>query len=173
MSVYFYYGDEDYLIDMELKKFRDKLDKNFSSMNYVVYDTLSYADFINILRTPPMMFGKMMVVIEGSALFVDKGTKKTDLLSYSYDDTQIDEITYALENCPEGLDLFFVMRYPRNEKKKPDSRKKIVKILSKFNKQEFPSIPTYKTADLSNWIVKMAKTRNITVDKDAIDLLIR
>ena len=62
MGVYFFYGDEEYLIDKELEKYRAKLDKNFSEMNYSVYEKLDYADLISVLRTQPMMFGKMMMV---------------------------------------------------------------------------------------------------------------
>jgi len=173
MGIYFYYGDEDYLIDFELKKQREKLDKNFSEMNYVVHKKLTYADFINVLRTPPMMFGKMMIVIECNELFPDKGTKRCDLLSYSFDDNQIEEITFALKNCPEMLDIYFVEKFPRNEKKKPDSRRKFVKLLLGFNKQEFKTIPTYDTASLSNWIIKLEKSKGVNLEKDAIDLLIK
>ena len=86
MGIYFFYGDEDYLIDAELKKFRDKLDANFSAMNYTTYSKLPYADLISIIRTQPMMFGKMMIVINC-----------LDLLSASLDDKQIKEISSALE----------------------------------------------------------------------------
>lgn len=173
MGIYFYYGDEDYLIDEELEKFRSKLDKNFSEMNYALHSELTYPDFINILRTPPMMFGKMMIVIDGTNLFPDRGTKRISMLSYSYDDDQIKDIESALDNNPESLDIFFVEKFPRNEKKKPDSRKKIVKLLSKYNKQEFNTIPTYKTSDLTNWITKFAKKRELKITSDAAVLLIQ
>lgn len=162
MAVYFFYGDEDYLIDLELDKFRSKLDENFSAMNYAVHDKLSFPDLISVLRTQPMMFGKMMIVINCY-----------DLLSASLDDKQIEEISSALEHNPDMLDIFFVAKYPKEDKKKkPDSRRKIFKLLSKFNKQEFPSIPTYKTAELISHINKMGKEKGITVQNDAANLMI-
>ena len=162
MGVYFFYGDEDYLIDIELKKFRSKLDENFSAMNYVVHDKLSYADLVSVIRTQPMMFGKMMIVINC-----------IDLLSASLDDKQISEIASALESNSDMLDLFFIAKYPREDKKKkPDSRRKIFKTLSKYNKQEFASIPAYKTADLTNWINKMAKEKGINVPQESANLII-
>ena len=145
MGIYFFYGDEDYLIEEELKKYRGKLDTNFSSMNYVVHDNPSYPDLIAILRTQPMMFGKLMVVINCEAL-----------LSSSLEEYQLKEISEALEGNTDSLDIFFVAKYPRNEGKKPDSRKKIYKILSKYNTQEFPTIKTYKTAELTDRINKVA-----------------
>lgn len=161
MGIYFFYGDEDYLLDEELKKYRDKLDTNFSSMNYAVHDNPSYPDLIAILRTQPMMFGKLMVVI-----------RCEKLLTSTLEDNQTKEISEALEGNTDSLDIFFVAKYPRNEGKKPDSRKKIYKILSKYNSKEFPTIKTYKTAELSAWINKKSKKHDITLETDAINILI-
>lgn len=161
MGIYFFYGDEDYLLEEELKIFRDKLDLNFSSMNYVVHDNPQYTDLTAILRTQPMMFGKLMVVI-----------KCEKLLSAAFEDYQIKEISEALESNTESLDIFFTALYPRNEGKKPDSRKKIYKTLSRYNTKEFPTIKTYKTAELAAWINKEAKKHNITIETDAINMMI-
>lgn len=161
MGIYFFYGDEDYLIEEELKSYRSKLDENFASMNYVVHDNPSYPDLVAILRTQPMMFGKLMVVINCEKL-----------LTTSLEDNQIKEISNALEDNTDSLDIFFVVKYPRNEGKKPDSRKKIYKILSKYNTKEFPTIKTYKTAELAAWINKEAKKHNITPDTEAVNIMI-
>ncbi|MBO6272174.1 DNA polymerase III subunit delta [bacterium] len=172
MGVYFFLGDEDYLIDKELLKYREKLDKNFSEMNYVVHNKLDYTELISVLRTQPMMFGKMMIVLNCSEL-LKEGSRRVDLLSATFDDKQIDEISSALENNSEMLDIFFVEKYPKDDKKKkPDSRRKIFKALSKYNKQEFLSIPTYKTAELSAIINKMAKSKKVKINNDAIEALI-
>ena len=172
MGIYFFYGDEDYLIDKELKKFRDKLDKNFSEMNYVVYDELSYTDLISVLRTQPMMFGEMMIVINTRKLF-STGRNRESLLSASLDDNQIKEIESALENNNDMLNIFFVEKYTDNDKtKKPDSRRKIYKVLSKYTTQNFPTIPTYKTTELSNIINSMAKEKKVKLTSDAVIKLI-
>ena len=161
MGIYFFYGDEDYLLEEELKKYRAKLDTNFSSMNYVVHDNPSYPDLIAALRTQPMMFGKLMIVI-----------KCEKLLTSALEDFQTKEISEALEGNTDSLDIFFVAKYPRNEGKKPDSRKKIYKILSKYNAKEFPTIKTYKIAELSAWINKESKKHDITIETDAINIMI-
>ena len=162
MGVYFFYGEEDYLIDIELKKYRDKLDKSFSDMNYKVYGKLPYPDLISVLRTSGTMFGKIMIVINCF-----------EMLSENYEDKQIEEISEFLKNNSEAVDIFFVARYLSDDKrKKPDSRRKIFKLLSQFNKQEFASIPTYKTAELSKIIVNMAKSKGISLENEAISVLI-
>lgn len=176
MGVYLFYGDENYLIDKELEKFRSKLDKNFSEMNYAVYDKLTYTDLIAILRTQPMMFGNMMIVINTRKLF-GSSVRAESLFNATFDDNQLKEIEMALEgniqNNNETVNIFFVERYSENDKtKKPDSRKKIFKILSKYNSMEFMRIPDYKTAELGAIISKMAKDKKLKVAQDAIDALI-
>ena len=162
MGIYFFYGDEDFLIDAELQKFKDKLDENFSGMNYRVYDKLAFPDLISVLRTTPMMFGKIMIIINC-----------LDILSISPEDNQIDEISAALKNNNEAVDIFFIAKYPRDDKKKkPDTRRKIFKLLSKYNKQEFPVIPSYKTSELSGIIKGMAKKKGVTIENSAVAALI-
>lgn len=176
MSVYFFYGDEDYLIDKELKKYRSKLDKNFEQMNYVVYDKLSCTDLISILRTLPMMFGKLMIVINTHEL-IKEGNKSQSLFNAGLEDNQLNEIESALslqeENNKNSVDIFFVEKYSKNDKvKKPDSRRKIYKIISKYTVKNFESIAAYKRAELNSIIQKLAKEKQIKVDSDAVDALI-
>lgn len=161
MGIYFFYGDEDYLIEEELNAYRSKLDASFSAMNYIVYDNPTFPDLIAILRTQPMMFGKLMIVINAEKL-----------LSAAFEDFQVKEIAAALEDNTDNLDIFFVAKYPRNEGKRPDSRKKIFKVLSNYTIKEFPTIKSYKIAELSAWIIKESKKHKISLESDAINILI-
>lgn len=171
MTVYFYYGEEDYNIDLELDKMRSKLNPDFISMSYQVLDNPNYQDLITILRTPPMMFGETLIVINAEKYFMNS-KKNSDEEIAAFDDYQLEDIEDALKNNPENLNVVFVVKLPRDENKKIDSRRKLYKILNKFNSQEFPVIKTYKTDELSNWIIKRAKSKSLTIKKDAVDLLI-
>jgi len=163
MSIYFFYGDEDYNIELEIKKLKKKLlDKNFATMNFKSVDNPSFPDLLSLLRTQPMMFGNMMVVINCAEYF----TK-------AFEDNQLEELKNALEDNVESLCIVFTAILPRNENKKVDSRKKIYKIIAKYAQmQEFPTFKTYKTEDISNWINKEAKKHDIILDKDATLTLI-
>lgn len=163
MAIYFFHGDEEYNIELEINRLRKKLlDKNFASMNFKKANNPDFADFIALLRTQPMMFGNMMVVI-----------KVEDYFSKSLEDFQLDEIENALKNNLENLCIVFVAEFARNENKKVDIRKKFYKILSKYaGEQEFSSIKPYKTDEISNWITKEAKKREISFEKEAADILI-
>ncbi len=161
MAVYFFYGEEDYNIEQEIEKLKKGLDKNFLEMSFKTYDNLKFPDLISILRSQPMMFGKMLIVINC-----------LDYFSKTFEDKEIKEIESALEGNNENLDIVFVAQLPRNEGKKLDSRKKFFKLLKKYNAVECSVIPTYKTTELESWIIKQGKAKGIKLDKDALTAII-
>ncbi len=161
MAVYFFYGEEDFNIEQEIEKLKKGLDKNFLEMSFKTYDNPKFPDLISILRTQPMMFGKMLVVINC-----------LDYFSKTFDDKEIKQIAEALEENNDNLDIVFVAQLKRDEGKKLDSRKKFFKTLSKYNAQEFAVIPTYKTAELEGWIIKQAKTKKLKMDTGAATAMI-
>ena len=161
MAVYFFYGEEDFDIELEVEKLKKKLDKNFLDMSFKTYNNPKFPDLIAILRSQPMMFGKMLVVINCYEYF-----------SKTFEDKEIKEIESAIENNTDNLDIVFVAQIPRNSGKKLDSRKKFFKILSKQNAKECAVIPTYKTADLEARITKLAKDKGIKLDKNALTAII-
>lgn len=156
MAVYFFYGEEDFNIEQEIEKLKKGLDKNFLEMSYKTYDNPKFVDLTAILRTQPMMFGKMLIVINC-----------LDYFSKAFEDKEIKEIAAALENNNENLDIVFVAQLPRDEGKKLDSRKKFFKTLAKYNAKECPTIPTYKTAELEGWLNKQAKSKKIKLETKA------
>ena len=161
MTVYFFYGEEDFNIEQEINKLKKELDKNFLEMSFKSYDNPKFPDLIAILRSQPMMFGKMLIIINC-----------LDYFSKTFEDKEMKEIESAVENNNDNLDIVFVAQLPRGEGKKLDSRKKFFKLLSKQKVKEFPIIPTYKTADLESWIVKTGKSKDLKFDKDALTAII-
>lgn len=161
MAVYFFYGEEDFNIEQEIEKLKKGLDKNFLEMSFKTYDNPKFPDLISILRTQPMMFGKMLVVINC-----------LDYFSKTFDDKEMKQIAEALEENNDNLDIVFVAQLKRDEGKKLDSRKKFFKTISKYNAQEFAVIPTYKTVELEGWIVKQAKAKKLKMDTGAATAMI-
>lgn len=164
MAVYFFYGDEDYNIELELEKMSSKLNPDFKSMSLQTLDNPNFNTLITALRTTPMMFGEMLIIINAEDYLLPNKN--------SFEDSELSEIEDALKNNPETLNIVFVARLPRDENKKPDSRRKLYKILSKFNVKEFPTFKTYKTAEIAGWIKTQAKKKDITLEDNAISVLI-
>lgn len=163
--IYFFYGDEEFNISNEIKKLKSKLDKNFLEMSYKEIKNPKFPDLIATVSSQPMMFGKMLIVIDCVQYF--KTQKKEDS---SFDDKQLKELETALENCNENLDIVFRAYSAPDSKKKSvvDKRKKFFKILSKFNAQEFNQIPSYKTAELEAWIKQQASKKKLKMSADVI-----
>ncbi len=161
MAIYFFYGDEEFNIEQETNKLKNGLDKNFLEMSLKTYDNPKFSDLIAILKAQPMMFGKMLVIIKSNNYF-----------NKTFDDKELKQIQEALEDNNENTDIVFVAELPRNEGKKLDSRKKFFKLLSKYNAKEFTSIPTYKTAELENWIRNQAKSKDLEITSDASSAMI-
>lgn len=164
MAVYFYYGEEDFNMDLAIDELRSKLNPEFSALNCQSLDNPEYPDLITALRTPPMMFGNMLVVINSEKYFSS--------VKNFFEDSDYDDIEDALDNNPEGLDIVFTVKLPRDEGKKIDTRRKLYKILSKYNSREFQPFKSYKTEEISNWIRIQAKKKDVLVKNDACELLI-
>ncbi len=170
--IYFYYGDEEFNISTEIKKLKSKLDKNFLEMSYKEFDNPKFPDLMAVISAQPMMFGKMLIVIDCINYF--KSKKKDTDSEGGFDDGQIKQIENALEVVNENLDIVFRAYAVPDSKKKTsiDKRKKIFKLLSKYNSQEFNQIPAYKTAELETWIKNQAKKHDLKINPDAVSLLL-
>ena len=170
--IYFYYGDEEFNISNEIRKLKSKLDKNFIEMSYKEFDNPKFPDLMVAISIQPMMFGKMLIVIDCINYFKTK--KKDSENDGGFDDGQIKQIESALENVNENLDIVFRAYAVPDSKKKTsvDKRKKIFKLLSKYNAQEFNQIPAYKTTELETWIKNQAKKHDLKINPDAVSLLL-
>ena len=170
--IYFYYGDEEFNISNEIKKLKSKLDKNYLEMSYKEFDNPKFPDLMLAISSQPMMFGRMLILIDCINYF--KSKKKDSDTDGGFDDMQIKQIENALENANENIDIVFRAYVAPDSKKKTtiDKRKKIFKLLSKFNAQEFNQIPAYKTAELETWIRNQAKKHDLKINPDALSLLL-
>lgn len=164
--IYFFYGDEEFNISNEIKKFRSSLDKNFAEMNYKTYNSPKFPDLIAVLKSQPMMFGKMLIVIDCLPYLTGK---KED---GGFDDNQLDELKEALDNCNENIDVIFSAQLPPDGRKKIDKRRKIFKLLSNYNSQEFLQIPSYKTDELEGWIIARAKSKKLKISKEVASAIL-
>lgn len=170
--IYFYFGDEEFNISNEIRELKSKLDKNFLEMSYKEFDNPNFPDLISAVSSQPMMFGKMLIVIDCINYF--KSKKKDSDGEGGFDDAQIKQIEAALDSANENIDIVFRAYCAPDSKKKTsvDKRKKIFKLLSKYNSQEFNQIPAYKTAELEGWIKNQAKKHNLKINPDAVSLLL-
>lgn len=165
--IYFFYGDEEFNIFNEIKKFKEKLDQNFIEMSYKSYNNPKFPDLIAIAKSQPMMFGKMLIVIDCLNYLSSKKADDT-----GFDDDQIKQLTQALDDCPENLDIIFFAKLHPESQKKIDKRKKLFKLLAKYNSKEFAQIPSYRTEELESWIKNQAKTKNLKLSDEVASTIL-
>ena len=165
MAVFLFHGQEEFLMEKEIKKLKDTLlDASFISMAYKVFDNPEYNDFIACIQSVPLMFGNTLSVI-----YLDKYLMSGRL---SFDDKQIECIDDSLKTIPDSVNIIFVCKIPRDENKKADSRKKLFKVLSKYCQvREFPQYKTYQK-ELNSQILSMVKEKGLTASSDVISLII-
>ncbi len=164
MSLYLFWGQEDYNIEKEIEKLKDKLlDSSFKSMNYKVLNAPEFIDIIDCVQTTPLMFGNMLTVINMEKYLI--GTKA------SIDDKQLNSFSTALETIAEAINIIFLCKIPRDENKKPDTRKKLYKIISKHSEvKEFSQFKSYQK-ELPATVLKIAKEKGLSLDNQSASFL--
>lgn len=165
--LYFYFGQEEYNIEQEVQKLKSKIvDKTYMSTNYRVYNNPVFSDLMDILRTPPLMFGNVMAVINCEKYFLEGKGK------ISFDDKELKTMEEALKNVSDALTVVFVCKLPRNDFKKIDTRRKLYKIVSKCcETSEFAEFKPYQK-EYASWIQKLLKQKELTASSDVVSYLI-
>ncbi len=165
MAVFLFYGQEEYLMEKEIKKLKNELlDTSFMSMAYKVFDNPDFHTILECVQSAPLMFGKTLTLISIDKYLI--GNKM------SLDDKQIESLDYALSTINDSVNIIFVCKVSRDENKKPDSRKKFYKTLSKYSQvREFAQFRNYDK-QLPSEIAKMAKEKELTISSDTISVLI-
>lgn len=167
--IYFFYGDEEFNMTNEIKKLKSSLDKDFIEMSYKYFNNPKFPDLIAAIKSQPMMFGKMLIEINCLSYLSGKTSEDK-----SFDDKQIKQLSEALDNVSENLDIVFTAQIQPDSQKKIDKRKKMFKVLSKYNAREFARIPSYKTAELESWIKLQGKSKDLKLtDEVAAAILLQ
>ena len=155
MTLYLFHGQEEFLMEKDIKKLKDKLlDKNFLAMNYKTFSNPKFPELMDILGTQPMMFGNSLIIVECENYFDTKAEAV-------FDDKQFKQLEDALGSVAQQVNIIFVYKIDRNQNKKIDTRKKIYKILAKVCEvREFKQLPTYDKT-LPAVITKLGKENEL------------
>lgn len=155
------------MIEEELHKLKSKVvDKSFIATNYRTYDNPRFAELMDVLRTPSLMFGNVLAVVNCEKYFFDAKGK------INFEDKELKQIEETMQMVPDSLHIVFVCSIERGSTKKIDTRRKIFKILSKYaTVTEFPEWKPY-SKELPAWIQKQAKQKDLIMASDVTKFLI-
>ena len=189
MSLFFFHGQEDFLMQKDIEKLKNKLlDKSFISMNYKTYLNPDYLELIDILSAQPMMFGSSLNIVHCENYFNTKSKAEDAEIAYDtedgigdsevvqeqtgFDDKQFKKFEEALSSVNEQVNVIFVCQFPRNSNKKVDTRKKMYKLLAKYAEvREFKQLPVYDKT-LPSLIVKLGKDNDLQLTPNVCAKLI-
>ena len=165
MSIHFFYGQEYYFLEKEIQKMKSEyLNSDFITMNYKTFDNPEGAQLIECCQNAPLMFGDMLSVIHIDKYLIGNKMSLTD--------EQLESFEFALKNTSPQVHLVFVCKIPWDEAKKPDSRKKFYKIISKYGTiKEFPMFRAYDK-QLPLIITEIAKEQGLKVSQSVCSYII-
>jgi len=158
MSVYLFWGDDDFALDRAVKDLRDRtLDPDWASFNS---DKLppdssdAVMQAINLALTPPFGAGQRLVWLTDTTLCQ---RCSEELLS---------ELERSLPTLPDTTVLLLTTS------SKPDGRIKSTKLLQKYAEiREFTSIPPWKTDLLVQQVRRAAQDVGVKLTSGALQLL--
>ena len=169
MPVKLLYGNDEYSIDLELKKIRKAvLDKDFADLNRKVLlekppKSIDTREVLELVETPPMMFGNLLVEIHSTSLFVRGKTES---------DKYTDRLLNNLKDLNDNVYVIFVCVFPPDSDKKADSAKKIFKTIKEAGEvKEFNGFKFYETQKVTDWILKRAKDKKIVLSNENAALM--
>ena len=169
MPVKLLHGNDEYSIELELKKIRRSvLDKDFADLNRKVLiekppKTIDISDVLELVETPPMMFGNLLVEIYAPSLFVRGKTES---------DAYMERLLKNLKDLPDNVFIIFVCILAKDSDKKADSAKKIFKVIKEAGEiQELNCFKFYETQKVTDWILKKAKEKKLVLSNENAMLL--
>ena len=169
MSVWSFYGKEEFRISAEIKKLRKQLlDETFRAMNFKIFYSPEIEELLSIISTTPLMFGNTLSVIHCENYFFKTKNKKIE-----FSDEQIKSLDFAMQNISDSNNIVFVCNIARDDNKKPDSRTKLFKTIAKYTTPK--DFPEYKDYDknLNSFLSEMIKEKELVADTKTINFIIQ
>ncbi len=145
------HGDEVFLIDDAIRNITNKyLSQDFKEMNYTKFEKIedSFNEFYETVTTFPFMSDKKVIVVNESDFMTSTGS-----LNKAYEDKLIS----LLSSESSTSIVIFVLK-----NKKPDTRKKMVKIFKDNN--SIYEIKKLEEGELINWIVEGFKAKGLKIN---------
>lgn len=145
------HGDEVFLIDDAIRNITNKyLSQDFKEMNYTKFEKIedSFNEFYETVTTFPFMSDKKVTVVNECDFMTSTGS-----LNKAYEDKLISLL--SSENSTSIV--IFVLK-----NKKPDTRKKMVKIFKDNN--SIYEIKKLEEGELINWIVEGFKAKGLKIN---------
>jgi DNA polymerase-3 subunit delta len=148
-SIYYFYGEEEFLMNQEVNRIRSAILKGNNSNFHILYGKESNVnEVINLARSIPLMGGNRVVIVKEADNL--KGIDSEKFISY-------------IKKPVKSTSVIFIA-------KKADFRKRYIQVLKNLNLlREFNLL---KYSDLKSWVLKEVKRYDKMISEDAVNTLI-
>ncbi|MCQ2958296.1 MAG: hypothetical protein MJ180_05280 [Candidatus Gastranaerophilales bacterium] len=171
MPVKLLWGYDEYNINTELEKIRKSvLTKDFAQLNTKVLrekslkEPVNMSDVVELIETTPMMFGNLLIEVHSTALFTRGKTENEKVL---------ERLVNNLKDLSENIYVVFVCIFSKDDDKKVDSAKKLVKTIKEVGEiQEFEPFKSYETDKIIQWLMKKVKEKKIVLSVENAKILL-
>lgn len=151
--IYLWYGEEDYFIQQNLGKIRERMDGASRELNYGVFAgaALDWPSLLTQLQTPPFLAAQRFVVIEEQLGWISKQKKEELFLK-------------TLHNMAEGTHLVVI-------EKSLDKRKKLTKSLMQLAEvKEYPALDLLRAR---RWLATYAQQHQVPLSGPVQEILLQ
>lgn len=173
MPSYLYWGEEDFNMELAVKRLRKKLlDPDWADFNHKVLTNPSLLDIIETACTIPMGPGNVLIEIYNFNVFTRKSKGQVDIIKTAQDEKLLKELIELIPELSERVHLLFILQFQRNSKKKVDKNLKTTKAIEKCGViQAFEPFSPFQPDKVITWIVDAARELNVKINRDAASKL--
>ena len=159
-SLYLLYGEEQYLIEMSVKKMKKKFgDELVQGINYIVIDDTNLEELIPNIEMPAFGYDKKLIIVKNSGLFKKDGRKKQE--------SPIQEkIANYIEENHDMLDESVLLIFIESDAEKNG----IFNAVSKYG--TICRIDEQKPAQIVNKLKKICDLYEVNVDSQTLNYLL-
>lgn len=168
--LYLFYGEEDFLIEEEINKFKNKLgisSQGFSNLEVIDGENGDTDEIVNSVKTPTMLGGERLIIVKDFKGFnpsKNRGDEKNDGKKTG---GRLDGLRDCLRNIPEGVTLIF------NSAGGVDKRSKLYKLIDDTGViKEFKSFADWEQEKFLAWIIGRVKLMGKKIGSHAARLLV-
>ena len=123
-SIYFFYGEELYLLEQSIKKIRKIFGECIKGINYILIDETNIGNIISDIETPAFGYEKKLIIAKNSGILKKEGKKKSQEMT-KLKERLSEYLKENIENIKQSVIIIFI-------EEDTDARQELYKIIDKL-----------------------------------------
>lgn len=123
-SIYFFYGEELYLLEQSIKKIRKIFGECIKGINYILIDETNIGNIISDIETPAFGYEKKLIIAKNSGILKKEGKKKSQEMT-KLKERLSEYLKENIENIKQSVIIIFI-------EEDTDARQELYKTIDKL-----------------------------------------